>query len=915
MRQAAIPSAIPHALLHVPMPASLLLLLAVAWLACVSRVEAGQAVPVVLPETAAESWRLAAEELSQGLMTLYPKNQFPLSTKPGAASSWIQVEQVSGMKPEAFAVSHSTNDGRPLGTIRAADARGFAFGVHRLLERLGAGFYLSFEAWPAARGEFGFDAWDIESRPLSGDRIVFNWHNFLSGCSTWDEPQWTDWIRRSRAMGFNGVMVHAYGNNPMAGFEFQGVAKPVGYLSSTRIGRDWSVNHVNDVRRLPGGDVFDSPVFGSCAAVGGTDQERTAAAGRLMTAVFEQARRREMNVFFAVDIDTPTANPQELVLRLPPPARFQTGEQWLPRPDTPEGYALVEAQVASLLKAYPQINVLVPWHRVGGTPWMEFPVKAMPSDWQQEYDAFCQGHPGTEKLWHSHHLFAQAKIVRAMRQALDRLGRKDVRLAFGSWFFTFLPAADRFLAPEVMLIALDYGVLSGNSELESASGRAAVAEVAGRRPVLPVAWAHHDDGNYLGRPYTPYANFHDRLTEMGCGQSGFGIIHWTTRPLDLYFKSLINQVWADRRNQPLGITCRQMATDLIGPDQAGPLAAYLHDWITTMPMVGRETSDRFIDRPLKLSSDLEQSFLRRWALLEAVDSAKLSNAQRDRVAYFRGLERYVKDVIETQGQWDAAKAALAQNRLDDARRAILTCQPEEIIRRFAAFSRLGGISRGEQGLVESMSTRWLPHFLRMRQALGIQPARINYAATSHDLLAQARGTFTFCFDRQGNVWETQGTAETGCQVFSLSENIAVAGGGDLSEAVREICRAGITADKPIDLTIRPIMAIGNRAKPSRDMLFSPGDHRLELYFIEPEADRAGQRVFDVTVKPSSVKTEPPARRVDIFGQALGRHRVLVLSWPVPLESPDTIRVRLTPVAGQPLICAVQVQPIPTPMKK
>lgn len=278
MRQSTNPFTISHPVHRSHPIAGALLVLAIVWLVGTSGVQAGQAIPIVLPEAAAQSWRLGAEELSEGLSKIYPNDQFPLAANSGTTGPWIQVEQVPGMRPEAFAVVHSTKAARPLGTIRAADARGFAFGVHRLLERLGAGFYLGFETWSVSRTEFTFDVWSLESQPLAADRVVFNWHNFLSGCSTWDESQWTDWIRRSRAMGFNGVMVHAYGNNPMAGFEFQGVAKPVGYLSSTRIGRDWSVNHVNDVRRLPGGEVFDAPVFGSSAAVDGTDQERTLAA-------------------------------------------------------------------------------------------------------------------------------------------------------------------------------------------------------------------------------------------------------------------------------------------------------------------------------------------------------------------------------------------------------------------------------------------------------------------------------------------------------------------------------------------------------------------------------------------------------------------------------------------------------------
>jgi hypothetical protein len=56
---------------------------------------------------------------------------------------------------------------------------------------------------------------------------VFNWHDFLSGCSTWNLPEWKAWTLQSQKQGYNAVMVHAYGNNPMVSFTFHGKTKPV----------------------------------------------------------------------------------------------------------------------------------------------------------------------------------------------------------------------------------------------------------------------------------------------------------------------------------------------------------------------------------------------------------------------------------------------------------------------------------------------------------------------------------------------------------------------------------------------------------------------------------------------------------------------------------------------------------------
>ena len=114
--------------------------------------------------------------------------------------------------------------------------------------------------------------------------------------------------------------------------------------------------------------------------------------------------------------------------------------------------------------------------------------------------------------------------------------------------------------------------------------------------VVPVIWAHHDDGNYIGRPYTPFADFNARLADANA--SGFGIIHWTTRPLDLFFTSHARQVWAATQDEPLRATCRDMAARSFGASTRDKLGEYLERWVTDAPKFARETGTLFIDRPL-----------------------------------------------------------------------------------------------------------------------------------------------------------------------------------------------------------------------------------------------------------------------------------------------------------------------------
>lgn len=721
-------------------------------------------------------------------------------------------------------------------------------------------------------------------RPLVAERIVFDWHNFLSGCSTWNFEDWRQWTVRSQQYGYNAIMVHAYGNNPMAGFTFEGRAKPVGYLSTTVEGRDWSTMHVNDVRRLVGGEVFDGPVFG-CEAGMVPDERRVEAAQALMGRVFADAAQRGMGVCFAVDVDTPSANPQALIALLPEAARFEVKASryanvsktastfWLPDPDTPEGYAYYRAQVGGLFKVYPQLTTLVVWFRRGGTPWMELKAADLPDAWQKEYAAEVARTPEAAKDWHSAGLFAIGKIVRAFERARNECGAEHARIAAGTWGFEFLPASDRFFPPGTPLIGLDYDVIKEKPQLGSAEGRAALAAVGAHRPVIPIVWAQHDDGHYLGRPYTPLPDFYSKLLEAKA--AGFGVIHWTTRPLDLYFASLARQVCADTRDEPLAATCDAFAARTLGEPA---LAPYLKKWIAEAPRFGRETGDLLIDRPLTNIAAVVAGCRERLALLE---KAKGPNAE-----YCRGLERFIAAFFETHDLFQQAQAALASRDVVRARALMAQCDPESVIRQYAAFSSINGITRGEQGLVVSLNTRWLVYYVRLRQMLGMEPVRYNFAPTSHDPLAQAPGRFTFFFDGDRRVWQTLGAEETGAETF------------DAPSARDEIARLGLLIGKPFTLNVQSI---------THPAALPPGDYRLRLLMSDPDSTAAGQRTFTVSVRASGTDGGGGEMTVDVFKEAGGANRLLERTFPVTLTRPGGVTVTLAPVKGKAVISGLVLE--------
>jgi len=173
--------------------------------------ETQAAIPIVLAKTSTSAERLAAQDLSSALQRLYPRDQFiaqdqlPESGQSILLGTGAEVKKRVGAgqlaKAESYVITTAREGRRQLGVIAGADARGVAFGVHALLEKLGCGFYLSNDAFPPARTEaFSFADWQLANQPLVHDRLVFDWHNFLSGCSTWNLVDWNRWTDQSLKM-------------------------------------------------------------------------------------------------------------------------------------------------------------------------------------------------------------------------------------------------------------------------------------------------------------------------------------------------------------------------------------------------------------------------------------------------------------------------------------------------------------------------------------------------------------------------------------------------------------------------------------------------------------------------------------------------------------------------------------------
>ncbi len=782
---------------------------------------------IVISPSANPVERHAAAELSAALGKLFPRETFRTVRRPGAQGPYLFVGSaerppralepgwLASLKaPEAVLARTFRHHNQPAVLIAGQNARATLFAVYRLLERLGFGYYLSGDAVPPPSAlPLGFADWEFADAPLAPERIVFDWHNFLSGCTTWNLRDWQRWIDQSAKMRFNTIMVHGYGNSPIFTFEHNGQSKPVGYLATTRNGRDWGTQHVLDVRTMIGGAAFSGPVFGADAALA-PDGRRVEAATTLMRQVFAHAASRGLEITYALDVDTESTNPLNVLSTLPPRALFKKNGYLLADPDVPEGYAYYRSQAQALFRLYPEITQLAIWVRASRRGlWCQLLPQDFPAAWRPEYEAAIAANPAMAADADAPSQFAIAKIVKAFRKALDETGHSSVRLALGGWRLYFLKAADAFMPKEVKLLPLDYEIHFGQEAV-----RQSLRAIATHRPLTPIVWAHHDDHSYIGRPYRPFGKFQSLLESAGA--SGFGIIHWTTRPLDLYFKSLAEQTWRQTRDQDQATLCADAAARMFSPAERERLGRYLCDWLTEGPIFGRETSDAFVDRPLDKPEETMAALRKRLAVLDSVPPESLPEEARVRLAYFREYERFCLQFYESHRAWEIAAAQLKSGNRAEAAQSIGRARPEAVIRQYLQAAQHGGPTRGELGILVSLNLRWLPLIVSMRQAAGLEPVRYVFHPTQHEDLAQGPGHNTFSFDSEGRLWKVLGEKETGFPVTP----------------------AGLQFDKPLRLPAN----IGNQPlRPGRyrvTMAWSSGTETREIgitdaFLLQPDSAR------------------------------------------------------------------------------
>jgi len=243
---------------------------------------------------------------------------------------------------------------------------------------------------------------------------------------------------------------------------------------------------------------------------------------------------------------------------------------------------------------------------------------------------------------------------------------------------------------------------------------------------------------------------------METNSKGFGIIHWTTHPLDLYFTSSGRQVWERTENEPLKTTVEHYVATNFSKDHQ-KLVEYYYDWVTSGPMFGRETSNHFVD----LGSQRHGHDLEPWELMAERSKQRLAVlneisgfSQNEYLQYQKAMEEFYISFFENQILFRDAFHLAGNNQTDKVKELLSKTDPAATIQKYADAHKTIGFTRGEKALVFSMNTRWLVDYMNLGQRLGMEPIRFKFSPTQHDPLAQSPGRNTYWVDENGNWWRS-----------------------------------------------------------------------------------------------------------------------------------------------------------------
>ncbi len=483
--------------------------------------------------------RLAERELLRGLRKL----GFLATLGPGTANDariGFAIEKSGFRHPESYRIVRSDKGAR----LVAATSQALLYAVFDFLERQGAFFGIDGESYPIDRAPslvLPPETQPWEAAPRFAVRGLLPWPDFLNCITVYNEEDFRAYFEAMLRMRFNTFGMHVYTTEKQwaesyLSFEYAGVGHQA-FLDTTATHR-WSYLPQRTSRfGMGAGQFYDSEVFGSDAARLAPDPWEAAGRARtLLRDAYSYAARLGIRTGIGFE---PYKIPDEIFRALPPEVKIEKPVAGV-RFDIESVTArkMLEARLAQLLEAYPQVDYVWLWEDEG-------------MNWESRKQGI-------------------ALSTTPFTQAHDFLRRHapDKRLVVAGWGGVARHFEDfhKRLPGDVIF-----------SCLSDSLGWDPVHEVFGKlegRERWPIPWLEDDPGMWLTQLHVHRFNKDlKRAQDFGC--QGFMGIHWRHRIVDITAGFQARGSW----NAALtpGEYYRAYARSQASGERAGSLATTLDD--------------------------------------------------------------------------------------------------------------------------------------------------------------------------------------------------------------------------------------------------------------------------------------------------------------------------------------------------
>jgi hypothetical protein len=575
---------------------------------------------------------------------------------------------------------------------------------------------------------------DGQQKPSFSIRGVLPWHNFLSGPSAWNEPDYKQYLDECASQGINFIGFHNYTGGgqryapyvePMIKISYKNILPDARFDNSLTARWGYTPMKVKDfafgtskVFKLPAG----AEAFGAdCSVLSRSVQQQYASSQKLMSHVIEMAHARKMEVAMGFEFGV---LPPEYFSLATGDNFFWPGEaNMIPNPTHPIAIQLLYNTIDNILETYPHIDWV--WLWLNEHSFMGIDVKQALRDssfkklYQKEAPLF------TETGQDEKARFLGVWSLQYMRLAINYIRSKNpkVKIMLGGWgggnqLPLILKGLNRGLPKDVVFSCL-------NPSLGRGSQPDFLAEIAKDRKVIAVPWLEGD--NQLWH-YQPRVELLRKQVKLAAAQKLDGVIaiHWRTKETQLNMQtfthfashpsdtSSVKTLYYNFLEKNCGKPAANKLTDLfVEMDTAkwrNDLASA--EYFAYTPRWGRMNNECInktkniveqLKKAIAATPNEKYSHNLKWFCSTFQFELLLDKVGRDIEPAYRLKNKYIQ----------SGKSSFTQTELADARNRFTQAPVKELFTTFAAKVS----SRGELGELSSINQRLWSEYQEIQRFL------------------------------------------------------------------------------------------------------------------------------------------------------------------------------------------------------